>query len=69
MRTLLIVAVVGGAAVYLARKLVVVPPEKFVLEHLKDLYPKKDARVVAMDDLRHRLTASKSREVGRDTAA
>jgi len=37
MRTLLLAVVVGSVAVWLSRKLVVVPPEKFVLEHLRGL--------------------------------
>jgi len=37
MKTFLIVAVVGSLAVWVARKVVVVAPEKFVLEHLRGL--------------------------------
>ena len=37
MKALLLVAVIGSVVVWVARKVVVVAPEKFVLEHLRGL--------------------------------
>ena len=47
MKTFLIVAVVGSVVVWLARKVVVVAPEKFVLEHLRGLLSEEVGRDTA----------------------
>jgi len=47
MKTLLIAAVVGAAVVWVARKVVVVAPEKFVLEHLRGLLSEEVGRDTA----------------------
>jgi len=47
MKSLLLVALIGAAVVWVARKVVVVAPEKFVLEHLRGLLSEEVGRDTA----------------------